>query len=98
MTVKRVTEAEKQRKATERSLTNLGSLIYDQIQNKEFPWIHMQSRSIDNIQYDPEVRQYIHAADAAKLSRACLCNVAGFPDTLLSWRCAAGQSPPHRSW
>jgi DNA topoisomerase-6 subunit A len=42
-----------------KSLTQLGTLIYDQINNREFPWIHMQSRSIDNIHYDPDVRQYI---------------------------------------
>ena len=52
-------EAERKRQAIEMSLTQLGSLIYDQIQNREFPWIHMQSRSTDNIMYDPEVRQYV---------------------------------------
>ncbi len=43
----------------EKSLTQMGQLIYDQIQNREFPWIHMQSRSTDNIMYDPDERQYI---------------------------------------
>ncbi|MDH5200612.1 MAG: DNA topoisomerase IV subunit A, partial [Candidatus Bathyarchaeota archaeon] len=37
----------------------LGNLIYEQIQNREFPWVMMQSRSTDNIIYDPELRQYI---------------------------------------
>jgi DNA topoisomerase-6 subunit A len=52
-------EAEKQKDSTEVSLRQLGNLIYDQIQNREFPWVMMQSRSIDNIIYDPELRQYI---------------------------------------
>jgi DNA topoisomerase-6 subunit A len=56
---KRTSEAEKRRKAMEQSLTQLGSLIYEQIENSEFPWIHMQSRSTDNILYDPDERQYI---------------------------------------
>ena len=52
-------EAEKQREDTETSLKQLGNLIFEQIQNHEFPWIMMQSRSTDNIIYDPELRQYI---------------------------------------
>jgi DNA topoisomerase-6 subunit A len=52
-------EAERQREATETSLKQLGNLIYEQIQNREFPWVMMQSRSTDNIIYDPELRQYI---------------------------------------
>jgi DNA topoisomerase-6 subunit A len=52
-------EAEKQRESTEVSLRQLGNLVYEQIQNREFPWVMMQSRSTDNIVYDPELRQYI---------------------------------------
>ncbi|MFB0557634.1 MAG: DNA topoisomerase IV subunit A [Candidatus Bathyarchaeia archaeon] len=52
-------EVDKQREATKASLRQLGNLIYDQIQNREFPWVMMQSRSTDNIIYDPELRQYI---------------------------------------
>ncbi|EMR73524.1 DNA topoisomerase VI, subunit A, partial [Thaumarchaeota archaeon SCGC AB-539-E09] len=44
---------------TETSLKQLGNLIYEQIQNHEFPWVMMQSRSTDNIIYDPELGQYI---------------------------------------
>jgi DNA topoisomerase-6 subunit A len=57
--MKRTREAERRRKTMEQSLTQLGSLVYEQIENSEFPWIHMQSRSTDNILYDPETRQYI---------------------------------------
>lgn len=52
-------EAEKKREDTETSLKQLGNLIYEQIQNHEFPWVMMQSRSTDNIIYDPELGQYI---------------------------------------
>lgn len=52
-------EAENKRESTEASLKQLGNLIYDQIQNREFPWVMMQSRSTDNIIYDPDLRQYI---------------------------------------
>jgi DNA topoisomerase-6 subunit A len=56
---KRVSEAERQREAVEKALKQLGNLVYDQINQGEFPWVMMQSRSIDNIQYDSTVRQYI---------------------------------------
>jgi len=52
-------DSDRQREATEVSLRQLGNLIYEQIQNREFPWVMMQSRSTDNIIYDPELRQYI---------------------------------------
>ena len=52
-------ESDRRREAMERSLTQLGNLIYDQINNQEFPWIHMQSRSTDNIVYDANIRQYV---------------------------------------
>jgi DNA topoisomerase-6 subunit A len=50
---------EEQSSATETSLKQLGSLIFEQIQNQEFPWIMMQSRSQDNIYYDHDLRQYV---------------------------------------
>jgi len=59
LTDRAIEEAERQREATEANLKQLGSLIYDQIQNREFPWIMMQSRSSDNVRYDEELRQYI---------------------------------------
>jgi DNA topoisomerase VI subunit A len=56
---KRISEAERQREAVDKALKQLGSLVYDQINQGEFPWVMMQSRSIDNIQYDTHARQYI---------------------------------------
>ncbi len=59
MPEKKVSEAEKRRDAVELSLRQMGNLIYEQIENREFPWVMMQSRSTDNILYDPDLRQYI---------------------------------------
>jgi len=53
------TEAKKQRETIVASLKQLGKLIHSQIQEDEFPWIMMQSRSTDNIVYDPDLRQYV---------------------------------------
>jgi len=41
------------------SLGNLGTGICQQIDRKEFPWIEMPVRSIQNIFYDAETRQYV---------------------------------------
>lgn len=41
------------------SLTNLGTQIYDQLDNGFFPSVSMPSRSIENINYDSDLRQYI---------------------------------------
>jgi len=56
---RKVSEAEKRRDAVEQSLRQMGNLIYEQIENREFPWVMIQSRSTDNILYDPDLRQYI---------------------------------------
>jgi DNA topoisomerase-6 subunit A len=56
---KALKEADRQRDATDASLSQLGNLIFEQIQNREFPWIMMQSRSGDNIRYDEDLRQFI---------------------------------------
>ncbi len=59
MPEKQVKETEKQREQMELTLKTLGHLVYEQIKNREFPWIMMQSRSTDNIIYDPDLRQYV---------------------------------------
>lgn len=41
------------------SLENLGNYVCQQIDGNEFPWLKMPSRSIQNILYDSETRQYI---------------------------------------
>lgn len=47
------------RKKTLTSLRKLGAKLYGQMEEGVFPWIKMPSRSIENIFYSPEVRQYI---------------------------------------
>lgn len=56
---RRLRAIERRRAAVELSLKQLGALICEQIENREFPWIMIQSRSTDNIVYDPGLRQYI---------------------------------------
>ncbi|KON31510.1 DNA topoisomerase [miscellaneous Crenarchaeota group-15 archaeon DG-45] len=52
-------EAERPRESAGLYLKQLGNIIYEQLMNREFPWIMMQSRSTDNIIYDPDLRQYV---------------------------------------
>ncbi len=59
MSERTVRASERRRESTDASLKQIGNIIYSQIQNREFPWIMMQSRSTDNIVYDPELGQYI---------------------------------------
>jgi len=59
LSAKATRESDRQRESMEVSLKTLGNLIYDQIRNREFPWIMMQSRSTDNIIYDPDLKQYV---------------------------------------
>ncbi|MFB0502184.1 MAG: DNA topoisomerase IV subunit A [Candidatus Bathyarchaeia archaeon] len=41
------------------NLRNFGATLYSQMEEGTFPWIKMPSRSIDNIFYSPEFRQYV---------------------------------------
>ena len=41
------------------NLTSFGKKLYDQMNQGIFPWIKMPSRSIENIFYSPEIRQYV---------------------------------------
>jgi DNA topoisomerase-6 subunit A len=50
------------------TLENFGLHIYDQLWNREFPWTKMPSRSINNIFYDSNLRQYILGDKAVKRS------------------------------
>ena len=47
------------RKAVLESLEKFGSSLYEQMARGVFPSIEMPSRSIDNIYYHPELRQYV---------------------------------------
>ena len=54
-----VRDSETQRESVELYLKQLGNIVHEQMRNMEFPWIMMQSRSTDNIVYDPDLRQYV---------------------------------------
>ena len=57
--------AQKKVKITERKqevikgLKNFGTTIYNQLDQGVFPTVNMPSRSTENINYDPALRQYI---------------------------------------
>jgi DNA topoisomerase-6 subunit A len=62
-------------------LTNLidfGANLYDQMEEGEFPWIKMPSRSIDNIFYSPEFRQYILGEKAVRRSARNIRHIRPF--------------------
>lgn len=54
-----VKSSDKQRESVELYLKQMGNIVYEQMLNREFPWIMMQSRSTDNIVFDPDLRQYV---------------------------------------
>ena len=51
--------AVKKKKETVANLEKLGQRLYDQMEQGEFPWVKMPSRSIENIRYNPDLRQYV---------------------------------------
>lgn len=53
------TSAREKKRETVTSLQKLGQRLYDQMEQGEFPWIKMPSRSIENICYNPDLRQYV---------------------------------------
>lgn len=59
MQEKIVNSSDKQRESVELYLKQLGNIVYEQMLNREFPWIMMQSRSTENIVFDPDLRQYV---------------------------------------
>lgn len=49
----------KRKKAVLNSLRKLGLRVYNQLKRGEYPWIKMPSRSVDNIYYDEQLKQYV---------------------------------------
>ena len=64
-------------------LTNFGAGLYDQMDEGVFPWIKMPSRSIENILYSPEVRQYILGEKTVRRSSRNIRHIR--PLTQLVW-------------
>ncbi|TRO47709.1 DNA topoisomerase IV subunit A [Candidatus Bathyarchaeota archaeon] len=65
------------------SLKILGTQIYDQLENGVFPTINMPSRSIDNINYDPNLRQYVLGEKTVTRSSRNIRHLKPF--TQLAW-------------
>jgi len=51
--------AKERRREVLKTLRGFGARLYNQMDDGVFPWIKMPSRSIENIFYSPELRQYI---------------------------------------
>ena len=64
-------------------LKNFGSEIYDQLDKGVFPTISMPSRSTENINYDPNLRQFILGDKSVSRSARNIRHVKPF--TQLSW-------------
>ncbi len=65
------------------SLKDFGSKIYSQLDSGVFPSINMPSRSTENINYDPEVRQYVLGEKSVSRSARNIRHVKPF--TQLAW-------------
>lgn len=65
------------------TLQNFGLQIFDQLSNIEFPWTKMPSRSITNIFYDRDIRQYVLGDRFVKRSAGNIRHIR--PLTQLIW-------------
>jgi len=74
--------AEKKKEILE-DLTGLGGKLYEQMNQGVFPWIKMPSRSIENIFYNPDVRQYILGDKSVRRSARNIRHIKPF--TQLVW-------------
>ncbi len=64
-------------------LTGLGEQLYNQMVRRQFPWIQMPNRSIYNIQYDQNLRQYVLGDRTVKRSSRNIKHIR--PLTQLVW-------------
>jgi len=65
------------------NLKNFGGKLYGQMEEGVFPWIKMPSRSIENIFYSPDVRQYILGDKTVRRSSKNIRHIRPF--TQLVW-------------
>ncbi|KPV62379.1 MAG: Type 2 DNA topoisomerase 6 subunit A [Candidatus Bathyarchaeota archaeon BA1] len=65
------------------NLKKMGKQLYDQMERGSFPWIKMPSRSIENIFYSPELRQYILGERTVRRSARAVSHLRPF--TQLVW-------------
>lgn len=72
-----------ERKDASTDLQALGEALYKQMEQGEFPWIKIPSRSTENIYYSPELRQYILGERRVKRSSRNIRHIRPF--TQLVW-------------
>jgi DNA topoisomerase-6 subunit A len=77
-----VSALEKKKEAVS-DLQDFGETLYRQMEEGEFPWIKMPSRSTENIYYSPEIRQYILGDRKVKRSSRNIRHLRPF--TQLVW-------------
>ena len=65
------------------SLKKFGTTVYDQLDKGLFPTINMPSRSTENINYDPNLRQYVLGEKVVSRSARNIRHVKPF--TQLAW-------------
>jgi len=65
------------------NLVNFGGTLYEQMDSGTFPWIKMPSRSIENIYYNPELRQYVLGDKSVRRSARNIRHIRPF--TQLVW-------------
>src|SRR3989304_10256654 len=81
--------AQKKAKIAERQneviacLKTFGTQIYNQLDQGQFPTINMPSRSTENINYDPTLRQYVLGEKSVARSAGNIRT--GKPFTQLAW-------------
>ncbi len=73
----------KRKKEVIANLTSFGSTLYKQMDNGEFPWMKMPSRSIENIYYNTELRQYVLGDKTVRRSAVNIRHIRPF--TQLVW-------------
>ncbi|MGE5637861.1 MAG: DNA topoisomerase IV subunit A, partial [Chloroflexota bacterium] len=65
------------------SLKKFGTSVYDQLDKGNFPTINMPSRSTENINYDPNLRQYVLGEKEVGRSARNIRHIKPF--TQLAW-------------
>ena len=75
--------AKERRREVLKTLRRFGARLYGQMNNGDFPWIKMPSRSTDNIFYSPELRQYILGDKKVRRSARNIRHIRPF--TQLVW-------------
>ncbi|MGQ9460048.1 MAG: DNA topoisomerase IV subunit A [Candidatus Bathyarchaeaceae archaeon] len=75
--------AKEKKREVLKTIRRFGARLYSQMENGVFPWIKMPSRSIENIFYSPELRQYVLGDKTVKRSARNIRHIRPF--TQLVW-------------